>query len=141
MAEKQSQYAQVFKQFDENGDGKLSPTELHRGMSSIGGELTLEEAKAVIEWSDSDGDKLLDLKEFVKFVSVEEEAERDVVLREAFEMYKMDGGGCITAKSLKKMLGRLGERRSVKECGVMISKFDLDGDGVLDFHEFRVMMS
>ena len=29
-------------------------------------------------------------------------------LREAFRMYEMDGTGCITPKSLKRMLSRLG---------------------------------
>uniref|UniRef100_A0A7N1A316 EF-hand domain-containing protein n=1 Tax=Kalanchoe fedtschenkoi TaxID=63787 RepID=A0A7N1A316_KALFE len=142
MAERQSQYELVFNHFDGNGDGKLSPAELQRGVTSLGGELSLAEAEAVVAWSDADGDKLLDLDEFVRFVNVEEEAERVAVLREAFNVYKIDDGSeRITADSLKRMLGRLGERRSVEECTVMLSKFDLDGDGVLDFDEFKVMMS
>ena len=45
-------------------------------------------------------------------------------LREAFRMYEMDGSGCITPKSLKRMLSRLGEARSVEDCSVMIGQFD-----------------
>ncbi|GKV07952.1 hypothetical protein SLEP1_g19648 [Rubroshorea leprosula] len=69
-----------------------------------------------------------------------EEEERVKDLREAFKMYEMDGGGCITPKSLKRMLSRLGESRSLDECKVMIAQFDLNGDGVLNFDEFRAMM-
>ena len=41
--------------------------------------------------------------------------ERMKEFREAIGMYEMDGGGCITPKSLKRMLSRLGESRSVEE--------------------------
>ena len=61
-------------------------------------------------------------------------------LREAFRMYEMEGSGCITPKSLKRMLSRLGESRSVEECSVMIREFDVNGDGVLSFDEFKLMM-
>ena len=41
--------------------------------------------------------------------------ERMKEFREAIGMYEMDGSGCITPKSLKRMLSRLGESRSVEE--------------------------
>ncbi|RVW62778.1 putative calcium-binding protein CML40 [Vitis vinifera] len=43
-------------------------------------------------------------------------------------------------RSLKRMLSRLGESRSVEECSVMIGQFDVNGDGVLSFDEFKLMM-
>jgi calcium-binding protein CML len=38
------------------------------------------------------------------------------------------------------MLRKLGQDRTVEDCVVMIGEFDLDGDGVLSFEEFRIMM-
>ncbi|KAG1339064.1 putative calcium-binding protein CML31 [Cocos nucifera] len=129
---------QVFGQFDVDGDGKISPAELRLVMMrTIGEELNLEEAEAVVRSADKDGDGLLDLEEFVGLAGVEEE-ERE--LRKAFGMYEMEGEGCITASSLKRMLSRLGESRELEECQAMIRRFDLDGDGVLSFDEFKVMM-
>ena len=61
-------------------------------------------------------------------------------LREAFEMYDTDGAECITLKSLKSMLSRLGESRTLEECVVMINQFDLEGNWVLNFEEFKDMM-
>ena len=61
-------------------------------------------------------------------------------LREAFMMYAMEGSECITPKSLKRMLSRLGESTRLEDCCVMIGEFDLNGDGVLSFDEFKLMM-
>ena len=136
------QLKQVFNQFDEDQDGKLSPSELRRCVRLIGGELPLEEAEAVVQTLDSDGDGLLSLEDFVKLMEGEGEGEEEKMkeLREAFKMYDTDDCGYITAKSLKRMLSRLGEKKSVDECKVMINQFDLNGDGVLSFDEFKVMM-
>ena len=80
------------------------------------------------------------LEEFVGWMEREDEERKMKELREAFGMYEMDGSGCITPKSLKRMLSRLGESRSVEECGVMLRQFDVNGDGVLSFDEFKLMM-
>ena len=61
-------------------------------------------------------------------------------LKEAFRMYEMDGSKCITPKSLNMMLSRLGVSRNMEECSVMIRQFDVNGDGVLSFDEFKLMM-
>lgn len=42
---------------------------------------------------------------------------------------------------LKKMLTQLGQSTTVNDCKVMIGRFDVNGDGVLDFDEFRAMMN
>ncbi|CAK7328287.1 unnamed protein product [Dovyalis caffra] len=137
---KYKQYERVFSQFDENGDGKISPLELQQCVKAMGGELSIAEAEAAVEFSDLDGDGLLGLEDFVEFFEGGEEEEREKDLKEAFKMYEMEESGCITPKSLKRMLSRLGESKTIDECRIMISQFDLDGDGVLDFEEFKVMM-
>lgn len=141
---KRMQYERVFKRFDENGDGKISPSELQQCVVTIGGELTLEEAEVAVELLDADGDGLLGMDDFVRFVDGGEEEEKMKDLKEAFKMYY--DGGCdnhqyITPKSLKRMLSRLGESKTIDQCVLMISHFDLNGDGVLNFDEFKIMMS
>ncbi|XWS32652.1 hypothetical protein CRYUN_Cryun22dG0008500 [Craigia yunnanensis] len=133
------EYERVFSHFDENGDGKISPAELQQCVKAVGGELSHVEAEIAVEASDTDGDGLLGLEDFIRFVEVGEE-EKVNDLKEAFKMYDMEGCGCITPKSLKRMLSRLGESRTLEECKLMIAQFDLNGDGVLNFDEFRVMM-
>ncbi|XP_050230984.1 calcium-binding protein CML38 [Mercurialis annua] len=137
---KTDQYQRVFNDFDENRDGKLSPQELHQYLGAIGGDLSIAEAEVAVKYTDSDGDGLLDFEDFVRFVDGGEEEEKVKDLKVAFKMYEMEESGCITPKSLKKMLSKLGQSCSLDECKIMIAQFDLDGDGVLNFDEFKVMM-
>ena len=113
-----SAYKRVFQHFDEDKDGKISALELCRYIESIGGGLLMEEAETVIESLDSDGDGLLGLEDFVVLMESGSEEEKIKDLREAFEMYDTDGAECITPKSLKSMLSRLGESRTLEECVV-----------------------
>lgn len=130
----------VFNFFDENGDGKISPSELRRCMKMLGQEMSDEEAVTAVGCTDSDGDGLLGFDDFMKIVEAEGEEDKGRNLREAFKVYEMEGEGCITPTSLSRTLGRLGEDRSVEECSQMIRRFDLNGDGVISFDEFKTMM-
>ena len=132
----------VFHYFDEDGDGKISALELRHRLGLMGEELLLNEAEIAVQSLDSDGDGLLGLEDLVHLMEGGEgEEEKIKDLREDFGMYiDVEGSGFITPKSLKRMLSRLGESKSVDECKVMINTFDLNGDGVLSFDEFRVMM-
>lgn len=152
-------YERVFNHFDQNGDGKISASELRCCIESTGWmELPLEEAEVAIEILDSDGDGLLGLEDFFKLVEgnssstssgedIINEEEKVNGLREAFKMYVENNNErnvseyVITPKSLMRMLSRLGQKRTtIDECKVMIAQFDLNGDGVLNFDEFRIMM-
>lgn len=130
----------VFRYFDENGDGKISAAELQRCVKAVGGHMSPEEAETAVRSSDSDGDGELGFEDFAKLMETGDEEEKKEELRKAFEMYVAKGSGCITPKSLKRMMSRLGESTTVTNCKAMISKFDLNGDGVLNFDEFRLMM-
>ncbi|GAB2229751.1 hypothetical protein Droror1_Dr00014005 [Drosera rotundifolia] len=140
----------IFDHFDINKDGKISPAELQQCVRATGREISLEEAEATVaEWSGSQEaggqgeSQELGLEEFTRMVEAGGEEERMSDLEAAFRMYEMDGSGCITPKSLKRMLSRLGEayKKSLDECKKMIRAYDLDGDGVLSFDEFKVMMA
>lgn len=130
----------VFNYFDEDEDGKITASELRTCMTAVGGrEMTLAEAEMAVQTADSDGDGMLGLDDFSKLLEGSCGTEEDE-LREAFGLYAAEGTSSITAKSLKRMLSRLGQSTSVDDCRAMIRKFDLNGDGVLNFDEFRVMM-
>lgn len=130
----------VFRYFDSDGDGKISPAELQRCMRTIGEELSLEDAAALVESNDSDGDGLLGFDDFGKLLGPEGEEDKGRNLREAFRLYEMDDQECITPTSLRRALGKLGVSRTIEDCMIMIHRFDINGDGVISFDEFRIMM-
>lgn len=132
----------VFNYFDENRDGRISAAELQSCLRTVGGELSTAEAEAAVQSSDLDGDGHLDFYEFQKLMENANgnEEQKNSEIREAFEMYVMDGSSYITPASLKRMLSRLGESSSIDDCKAMIRVFDLNGDGVLTFDEFATMM-
>lgn len=137
--EQEADMVRIMSRFDEDGDGKISPAELRNCMVSMGEDLTMEEAEAVVADVDSDGDGMLGLEDFMKLVGEEGDDEKESNLKEAFRVYELEGEGCITPRSLRGALERLGERRTVEECEVMIRRFDIDRDGVLSFEEFEMM--
>ncbi|OMO87638.1 hypothetical protein CCACVL1_08857 [Corchorus capsularis] len=139
---KEEEFRQVFHRFDSDGDGKISGEELSAYFVSIGdNSLSREDAEMVIKDFDNNGDNLLEFNDFVKLMEGSGDKEEEDDIKRAFEMYEVDkGSGCITPVGLQQMLNRLGDVKSYQECVAMIQVFDLDGNGVLDFHEFQQMM-
>ncbi|WVZ26523.1 hypothetical protein V8G54_005067 [Vigna mungo] len=132
---------QVFKKFDVNGDGKISASELGTMMRSLGQAATEQEVDNMIREVDGDGDGCISLQEFIelntKGVDSDEVMEN---LKDAFSVFDMDGNGFITAEELNTVMQSLGEECSLAECRRMIGGVDRDGDGTIDFEEFRTMM-
>ncbi|XP_062208749.1 putative calcium-binding protein CML19 [Phragmites australis] len=137
-----AEFSRVFSAFDRDDDGKISAAELRFCVkAALGEDLSAEDAEALVASADTDGDGVLSQEEFLKLVQLEmEEEERCRGLKEAFGMYEMKGEGCITPLSLKRMLSKLGAHQEIDECQAMICRFDLNGDGVLSFEEFKIMM-
>nr|GMD18435.1 probable calcium-binding protein CML25 [Ipomoea batatas] len=133
---------QVFNKFDVNGDGKISWSELGSIMGSLGHVATEEELKAMIREVDGDGDGFIDLREFIELNTQgidSEEILRD--LKDAFSVFDIDKNGSISADELQNVLHSLGDDCSIADCRNMISGVDRDGNGMIDFEEFRDMMT
>ncbi|KAL1806931.1 hypothetical protein DCAR_0832790 [Daucus carota subsp. sativus] len=132
----------VFKKFDVNGDGKISASELGSIMGSLGHVASDEELESMIKEVDADGDGFIDLREFIelntKGIDSEEVLEN---LREAFLVFDIDKNGLITAEELQNVLESLGEKSTMSECQKMIQGVDANGDGMINFEEFKVMMT
>ncbi|KVI05443.1 probable calcium-binding protein CML25 [Cynara cardunculus var. scolymus] len=132
---------QVFKKFDVNGDGKISSSELGSIMGSLGQRPSEDELKKMILDVDADGDGFIDLQEFIELNTKGiDSAELMENLKDAFSVFDIDKNGSITAEELQNVLGSLGEDCSLGECRRMIDGVDQDGDGMISFDEFKVMM-
>jgi len=147
--EESGQFRQIFKLIDTNNDGKISTTELSEVLSCLGYNkcTAAKEAESMIRVLDFNGDGFVDIDEFM-FVMKEDgnygkgkEHDHDEYLMDAFLVFDIDKNGLISPKELRRVLVNLGcENSSLRDCKRMIKGVDKNGDGFVDFEEFRSMM-
>ncbi|CAJ1949862.1 unnamed protein product [Sphenostylis stenocarpa] len=148
-----TQFHQVFKLIDSNGDGKISANELSEVLACLGYNKSsaAKEAEGMVRVLDFNGDGFVDLDEFMVVMEEEDEEEEEKIgsgtrhddgyLMDAFLVFDTDKNGLISAKELQRVLINLGcENCSLRECKRMIKGVDKNGDGAVDFQEFRSMM-
>ncbi|KAJ4848326.1 hypothetical protein Tsubulata_003723 [Turnera subulata] len=144
----------IFDKFDKNGDGKISCAEVMENLGELGTKVSSDEVQCMIQEFDKDGDGHIDLQEFVEFIerggggldasshgggAAGADANRD--LKDAFDLYDIDKNGVISATELHQVMKRLGLKCTLSECTKMIRQVDQDGDGSVNFEEFKKMMT
>ncbi|XP_020089711.1 calmodulin-like protein 7 [Ananas comosus] len=150
----------VFATFDHDCDGFVTSTELEESFRRLGLFASSREVMHMVSKVDANRDGLIDLEEFREiYESVvaaegdaksssgekgggEEEEEGEMDLKEAFDVFDGNGDGVISAEELGLVLSSLGLRQGgrVEDCHDMIRKVDEDGDGMVNFEEFKKMM-
>ncbi|KAK9091469.1 hypothetical protein Sjap_024646 [Stephania japonica] len=131
----------VFNKFDVNGDGKISMSELGSIMMSLGYNASEEELSKMMKEADLDGDGFIDLNEFVEMNTKEVDSKEEIEdLRNAFKVFDADKNGLISREELCNVMRSVGDSCSIEDCKRMISGVDSDGDGQINFEEFKVMM-
>ncbi|KAF8400613.1 hypothetical protein HHK36_013912 [Tetracentron sinense] len=147
----------VFATFDKNGDGFITKQELGESLKNIGIFSSEKEVVGMVERLDSNGDGLIDMDEFSEMYGSmgsggeeasrkdgeeEEEEDGEGELKEAFDVFDGNGDGLITVEELSLVLSSLGLKKGMRmeDCKEMIQKVDLDGDGMVNFEEFKRMM-
>uniref|UniRef100_A0A0E0K249 EF-hand domain-containing protein n=1 Tax=Oryza punctata TaxID=4537 RepID=A0A0E0K249_ORYPU len=149
--DQQAELRRVFELFDRDGDGRITREELTESLERLGMPVHGEELAATIARIDANGDGCVDMDEFTELyesvmrvgggdgdaVDVEEAS-----MREAFDVFDRNGDGFITVDELGAVLASLGikQGRTTEDCGRMIGQVDRDGDGRVDFLEFKQMM-
>uniref|UniRef100_A0A5S6QBT6 EF-hand domain-containing protein n=1 Tax=Trichuris muris TaxID=70415 RepID=A0A5S6QBT6_TRIMR len=137
-----AQYRAAFQMFDSNNDGSISNQEFLSVMQSLGLSASKEEVSRMIIQADVDGDGTIDFSEFVHFLSswsvpVDEEKELALI----FQVFDQNKDGLISPNELRTVMLNLGEELSSEDVSTMISAADSNGDGLINFEEFKHLMT
>ena len=130
----------VFKSFDSNGDGKISVNELGNVLTALGSTVSDDELKRFMVDLDTDNDGFICLDEFNAFWVAGPKDGGVTELKDAFDLYDQDRNGLISANELHLVLNRLNMTCTIEDCHRMIKTVDADGDGNVNFEEFKTMM-
>ena len=68
------------------------------------------------------------------------DTDRKEKIREVFNAFDKDRNGYISAAELRHVMVSLGEKLGDQEVHEMIKEADIDGDGQINYEEFRTMV-
>lgn len=129
--------------FDKNGDGRITRRELSDSLENLGIRISESDLMQMIEKIDVNGDGVVDINEFGElYRSIMDDKDEEEDMKEAFNVFDQNGDGFITEEELSTVLSSLGLKygKAIDECKRMISNVDSDGDGMVNFIEFKRMM-
>lgn len=138
-----SELRRIFQMFDRNGDGRITKKELSDSLENLGIFIAEKDMIQMIEKIDVNGDGYVDIDEFgALYETIMGDRDEDEDMKEAFNVFDQNGDGYITEAELRSVLASLGlkQGRTIEECRRMIEKVDIDGDGRVNFKEFKQMM-
>ncbi|KAK7345921.1 hypothetical protein VNO77_16537 [Canavalia gladiata] len=134
-------FKEAFALFDKDGDGSVTVEELGTVIRSLEQNPTEEELQDMINEVDANGNGLIEFVEFLdlmtrrtKAIDVEED------LKEAFKVFDKDQNGYISASELRHVMINMGEILTDEEVELMIEAADSDGDGLVNYDEFVMIM-
>ncbi len=133
----------LFFELDVKGVGVITKDELFIGMDEcFDKKITREEVDKIFSNIDYDNNGTISFDEFVKAAIDKKKLLTDEKLKAAFSLFDRNGDGDIEAKELKEVIGD-GDEDNIEDNVwlKMIEEVDLDGNGVIDFEEFKTMMT
>ncbi|XP_063683342.1 neo-calmodulin-like [Bolinopsis microptera] len=136
-------YEAIFKAFDKDRDGFLCGKELGKCMKkALGGKYNKDDLKFIISCADKDLNGRMDAEEFRVAVTVLKKVKLAELkeLRDVFTGFDLDGNGTICSSEFEKCMERLGQALSPEECKEMINHADKDGDDLISYLEFALMV-
>lgn len=126
---------EIFFSLDKNNDGFLTFEEIKEGCKKLNTNLNLEEIFANI---DTDRSGSIDYTEFIASTMDKKVYLKNERLYEAFKNFDKDGSGKISVKEISSVIHA--DNEDFGNIEKVVQKYDLNGDGEIDYEEFCSMM-
>ena len=133
----------LFLDIDTNKDGTLSVQEIRKCLLKLNEEkhlnLNRKEIDEIFNSIDVNNSKRIEYTEFISAMLEESSYCKEERLIEIFRLLDKDGSGKISKSEIKTALNK--ENVNEQDLQNFIKKFDLNGDGEIDYYEFVTCMS
>uniref|UniRef100_A0A6B2E5I9 Putative calmodulin-like isoform x3 n=2 Tax=Phlebotominae TaxID=7198 RepID=A0A6B2E5I9_9DIPT len=140
--EQVAEFKEAFMLFDKDEDGTITMAELGVVMRSLGQRPTETELRDMVNEVDQDGNGTIEFNEFLQMMSKKMKgADGEDELREAFRVFDKNNDGLISSSELRHVMTNLGEKLSQEEVDDMIKEADMDGDGMVNYNEFVMILT
>ena len=133
----------VFKNIDQNGDGRITREEMTIALGKIYNIAdTEEEVEEIFKNVDNDNNGYIEYEEYIRASIDKTTLLTDNILRYTFKYFDKDNSGEITADEIAKILFQgVDKSHSQKLTNELLSQFDVDSNASIDFDEFKKMMT
>ncbi|KAH9292504.1 hypothetical protein KI387_043987 [Taxus chinensis] len=141
----------VYDMVDENADGTVSFGEICCFLGKLGMQMSEEDLRCMLQSGTQPHEEDCSCLRFEEFVGLyhsifshDQDDKEEDDLMEAFKVFDQNNDGYISSTELQQVLSTMGlipQGHDPQRCEKMICKFDSDSNGVLDFSEFKNMMS
>lgn len=132
---------ETFVSMDKNGDGSLTTQELQDALGKAGLMELAPDLKDIVNGIDANASGVIDYREFLAATLDKRNLLQDSTLWQAFAFFDKDDDGKISRKELQGVIADDGVKSMfAEELERLMTEVDMNGDGEIDFEEFKAMM-
>ncbi len=129
----------VFRLFDADGDGRISPGETQRALANLSDIIAAQESAELLAMARRDGH--LDLHDFTVWAMGQGGFDLSANLREIFDLVDSDGSGCLSQEEMAVMVSIFDQSLEVQHLdpqhlAALMAAHDADGSGTITYDEF-----
>ena len=131
----------IFNELDNTGDGLLTKEDLKKGYKKFfTDDINDEDFDEIMKLIDQDNSGEISIEEFLRATIDYENIATEKNLKYAFDYFDRDGSGTLEPDEIRDVLGLADNEKSKKIINDIIKEIDSNGDGLIDFEEFKTMM-
>jgi calcium-dependent protein kinase len=132
----------IFKNIDQNGDGKINKEEMGQALSKMFHiPEPEEEVNEIFNNVDNDNNGYIEYEEYIRASINKESLLKDDILKYTFKFFDKDGSGSITPDEVAAVLFQGADKELSSELTLkLIREIDLDDNAQINYEEFKKMM-